>query len=203
MSDPGLAGCTQGSGAALDDVLQAIYGINFGATRPHPAEPYALDISAPSEPHQTDATGRAHSQTRSITALSILTAALLMAALALYWHSTETLTLITLALWMLALIVDAGLYLLGFLSAYAYQNRKLAVPLVEIDWWELIPGVVFFAMARLSVWWLHLTYPGFSAMTILWTCGFITSPGLSEVRKNAMFGLLGKLLKTFTFKKEA
>jgi hypothetical protein len=98
-------------------------------------------------------------------------------------------------------IVDASLYIFGFLSAYAYEQGLSKVVPCSIKWRELVPGVIYFGLAWSIVWTSHVAYTGFIAIVLFWAFGFLTSPGLSETRTAGILKLTGELVKAIALKK--
>ena len=101
-------------------------------------------------------------------ALIAITLTLSLSAFAIYRQSINSVSSLLLAL---GGIVDAGLYVFGFLSAYAYEQGLSKVESCSIKWLELVPGVIYFGLAWAIVSTLHVACTGFSAIVLFWAFG--------------------------------
>ena len=174
MSKPGSPMAHQDRATTLDAYLKAQYGIQ--------PTPLKLQVVRTSK--------RSELVCKILIGLAVL--ALLTAAMPIYLASiTGPMSWTLLAC---SGVVDVGLYLFGFLSAYAYAKNTFNVPLHVIDWLELVPGIIYFGLAWYLIHWKQLPYTGLTAIILFWAFGFLTSPPVRG-KVGPILATIGKLIR--------
>ena len=178
MSKPGSPMAHQARTVTLDSLLKAQYGIEFSSPKPQIVG------------------SRKGSQCARKISIGLAALVLLIAAMRIYVASIAG--PISLTLMVCSGVVDVGLYLLGFLSAYLYRAKTLEVPLDVIEWGELIPGIINFGVAWGLIHWKELRYTGLIAVILFWAFGFLTSPPIRD-KVGPILNAIGKLIKILPF----